>query len=243
MTVGPVVRLWRRARRDRKMPDAELPGEGPRLVGSDQMRLDPEDRTVQLLEAGHEARPRGDRQGLRVRRGDRRAGPRRASTQALVAGAGDIVVGDPPPGADGWTIGIGPLDDPDAPPRAVPRVKNAAVSTSGDAERFVEIGGKRYSHIVDPRTGLGVVDRCSVTVVARDGATADSLRHGGLRPRPRPRDRPGRGHRGGRGVDRAFGRGPGADRPRRMPPDGSRTGLLSPRDRPGTSRRLRTELN
>jgi thiamine biosynthesis lipoprotein len=52
---------------------------------------------------------------------------------------------------------------------------DAAVSTAGDAEQFVEIGGRRYAHIVDPRTGLGVVDRCSVTVVARDGATADSL--------------------------------------------------------------------
>ena len=54
-------------------------------------------------------------------------------------------------------------------------LQNAAVSTSGDTERFVEIGGKRYSHIVDPKTGLGVVDRCTVTVVAPDGATADAL--------------------------------------------------------------------
>ncbi|MBV8266336.1 MAG: FAD:protein FMN transferase, partial [Planctomycetaceae bacterium] len=43
------------------------------------------------------------------------------------------------------------------------------------AERYVEIDGRRYSHIIDPWTGLGVVDRCGVTVVARDGATADSL--------------------------------------------------------------------
>ena len=55
------------------------------------------------------------------------------------------------------------------------RLNNAAVSTAGDAERFVEIDGRRYSHIVDPKTGLGVVDRASVTVVARDGATADAL--------------------------------------------------------------------
>ena len=49
------------------------------------------------------------------------------------------------------------------------------MSTSGDAEQFVEIGGKRYSHIVDPRTGIGLVGRQSVTVVAPTGATADSL--------------------------------------------------------------------
>lgn len=79
------------------------------------------------------------------------------------------------PGRDGWTIGIAPLEAPRAPPQRFLALRNAAVSTSGDAERFVEIDGRRYAHIVDPRTGLGVVDRSSVTVVARDGATADGL--------------------------------------------------------------------
>ena len=54
-------------------------------------------------------------------------------------------------------------------------LENAAVSTSGDTERFAEIEGTRYSHIVDPRTGLGKVERASVTVVAPDGTASDSL--------------------------------------------------------------------
>jgi thiamine biosynthesis lipoprotein len=49
------------------------------------------------------------------------------------------------------------------------------VSTSGDAEQYVEIDGKRYSHIVDPRTGIGLLGRMSATVVARRGIDADSL--------------------------------------------------------------------
>src|SRR5205814_9022406 len=52
---------------------------------------------------------------------------------------------------------------------------DAAVSTSGDAEQFVEINGVRYSHIVDPRTGQALTGRRSVTVVARHGAMADAL--------------------------------------------------------------------
>jgi thiamine biosynthesis lipoprotein len=67
------------------------------------------------------------------------------------------------------------LENPGAKPERFLLLHDAAVSTSGDSERFVEIDGRRYSHIVDPKTGLGVVDRCSVTVVARDGATADAL--------------------------------------------------------------------
>ncbi len=54
-------------------------------------------------------------------------------------------------------------------------LKNAAVSTAGDAERFVVIDGHRYSHIVNPKTGMGHEDRAAVTVVAPDGGTADAL--------------------------------------------------------------------
>ena len=59
--------------------------------------------------------------------------------------------------------------------RRILLLKNAAVSTSGDSEQFVEIGGVRYSHIVDPRTGLGLTGRRSVTVVAKRGAWSDPL--------------------------------------------------------------------
>ena len=52
---------------------------------------------------------------------------------------------------------------------------NAAVTTSGDARQGVEIDGIRYSHIVDPRTGIGVLGPAAVTVIAADCTTADAL--------------------------------------------------------------------
>lgn len=174
VTIAPVGRLWRRARRDRKLPDPERLARARALVGSDRMRLDPTARTVQLLEPGMRidlgaiAKGYAADEALAALR-------RHGITRALVAGSGDIVVGDPPPDAAGWTIGIAPLDAPEAAPRKFLLVKNAAVSTAGDSARFVEIGGRRYSHIIDPKTGLGMVEHCSVTVVARDGATADAL--------------------------------------------------------------------
>jgi FAD:protein FMN transferase len=54
-------------------------------------------------------------------------------------------------------------------------LRDAAISTSGDAEQFVVIDGVRYSHIVDPRTGIGLTGRRSVTVIARRGIAADSM--------------------------------------------------------------------
>jgi thiamine biosynthesis lipoprotein len=95
--------------------------------------------------------------------------------RALIAAGGDIVVSRPPPGKRGWLIGIAPLEFNGKPPDDYLLLSDAAVSTSGDREQYVEIGGVRYSHIIDPRTGLGVTARSSVTVVAPTGIVADSL--------------------------------------------------------------------
>ena len=52
---------------------------------------------------------------------------------------------------------------------------NAAVSTSGSSEQHVDIDGRRYSHIIDPSSGMGLVDDITVTVIARHGLDADGL--------------------------------------------------------------------
>ena len=96
-------------------------------------------------------------------------------TRALVGGAGDIVTGDAPPDARGWKVAIAPVEPGKGGPTRILLLVNAAVSTAGDAEQFVIIDGHRYSHIINPGTGVGVEDRASVTVVAPDGGTADAL--------------------------------------------------------------------
>ncbi len=174
VTVGPVVRLWRRARRDRKLPAADTLARARALVSSDLMTLDAGSRTVRLalrgmkLDLGGIAKGYASDEAVKVLN-------RLGVARALVAGAGDIVVGDPPPGRDGWTVAVAALDPAASGPGKSLLLHNVAVSTSGDSARFVEIDGKRYSHIVDPATGFGVIDRCAVTVVAPDGATADAL--------------------------------------------------------------------
>jgi thiamine biosynthesis lipoprotein len=86
-----------------------------------------------------------------------------------------MAVSEPPPGKNGWRIEVAPLDDPDAPPAVFVSIANAGLATSGDAFQRLDIDGVRYSHIVDPRTGLGLTDHSLVTVIARDGMTADAL--------------------------------------------------------------------
>jgi len=174
VTVGPVVRLWRRARRDRKMPSPDLLSRARSLVSFDLVSIDPIAKKVTLRNRGMKLDLGGIAKGFAS---DAAITVLKANgvERALVAGAGDIVMSQPPPGRDGWVVGIAPLENPNGDPEILLSLHDAAVSTSGDSERYVEIDGRRYAHIVDPRTGLGIVERASVTVVASDGSTSDAL--------------------------------------------------------------------
>jgi thiamine biosynthesis lipoprotein len=174
VTVGPVVRLWRNARRTHELPDPKALAQARKLVGYTNLRLDAKSRTIQLLKPGMQLDLGGIGKGyaaddaLTILKNH-------GIDQALVAAGGDIAVSRPPPGTDGWVIGIAPLLDPDAKPKRYLILHNVVVSTSGDSEQFLEVDGKRYSHIIDPRTGMGLVGHMSVTVVAPRGLIADPL--------------------------------------------------------------------
>jgi thiamine biosynthesis lipoprotein len=86
-----------------------------------------------------------------------------------------MAAGDPPPGRKGWRIELALLNPTNAPPAQFAVLANAGLATSGDLFQRVILDGVRYSHIVDPRTGLGLTDHSLVVVVAPDAATADAL--------------------------------------------------------------------
>lgn len=174
VTLGPLVNLWRRARRRGELPADHLLAEARMRCGWERLQLDARKRTVTFLAAGMRLDFGGMAKGYaadEAMRVLRESGFRRT----LVAAAGDIVVADPPPGQAGWTVEVGGSDLPGSPAaRRIP-LRRSAVSTSGDLFQRLEIGGRRYSHIVDPRTGIGLTDRALVTVLARDGTTSDSV--------------------------------------------------------------------
>jgi thiamine biosynthesis lipoprotein len=174
VTVGPLVRLWRRARRMKELPDEERLTAARQAMGYQHMQLIPEGRKVELKRPGMRLDLGGIAVGYALDEAFK-ALKRHGVSRALLDGSGDLLAGDPPPGRDGWRIGIAPLEAPNGPPSRYLNLVHAAVTTSGDAFQYVEIAGRRYSHIVDPRTGLGLTSRSSVSVAARDGITADSL--------------------------------------------------------------------
>jgi thiamine biosynthesis lipoprotein len=173
-TVGPVVRLWRRARRQKELPSPDAFKKAEELVGYRYVQLDPKRKTVELLKPGMQIDLGGIAKGyamdvaLSVMQ-------RKGFNRAMVEAGGDMRLGDPPPGRAGWRVGIPPLDDPRGKPLTYLEVSRVAVSTSGDMIQFVEIGGKRYSHVVDPRTGMALTDHCRVMVVGPCGMAADAI--------------------------------------------------------------------
>ena len=174
VTAAPLVRLWRRARRRGELPSPERIAEARALTGYRLLRLDAKRRRARLVKPGMRLDLGGIAKGYAA---DEALAvlQRHGITRALVAASGDIRLGDAPPSAAGWRVGVAGLDGANAPPLETLLLKNAAVSTSGDAAQAVTIGGVRYSHVLDPRTGVGLRDRRSVTVVARDAVTSDAL--------------------------------------------------------------------
>ena len=94
---------------------------------------------------------------------------------ALADAGGDISIGKAPPGIAGWIVGVNVPETTDDLMSRKLLLSNCSVATSGDAYQYMEHDGIKYSHIIDPRTGYGVSYQRNVTVIAKDGATADWL--------------------------------------------------------------------
>jgi len=184
VTVGPLVHLWRRSRELVELPTKERLDAARAAVGYRLIRLThietktPDGRTVpspavQLMAAKMRLDLGGIVTGyattdvLRVLK-------EHGVSRALIDAAGDLAASDPPPALDGWRVAIQAIEDPWKTVGYV-KIANCACSTSGDTYRYVEINGVRYSHIVDPKTGLGLTRRVGVTVITDDGTTCDWL--------------------------------------------------------------------
>jgi thiamine biosynthesis lipoprotein len=168
VTVAPLIQIWRKARREKQMPPPEALTKAKARVGYTNMTL--KDHTAELkkpdmrLDLGAIAKGYAADEALKLLR-------QNGFPHALTAASGDMALGDAPPGQKGWKVQL--LNAEGSTNTLV--LKNCGVATSGDLFQFVEIDGVRYSHIVDPKTGIGLIDRSLVTIIAKDGITADAL--------------------------------------------------------------------
>lgn len=174
VTQGAVVRLWREARRTGQPPEPSALAAASARSGYGKLVLDDGARTVRLTTPGvmldvgaigkgyaaSEALASITACGIR---------------SALVAISGDLAFSAAPPGRKGWRIGLHALGQEATDVPQVLELTHAAVSTSGNASQYLDADGLRYSHVISPASGLGLVNDITVTVIASHGLDADGL--------------------------------------------------------------------
>lgn len=172
-SLGMLTQTWRKHRRANRIPDKATVEQAKSHCGWDKVRLDPSAKTVTIAD-----------QELRLDFGAIGKGyiadvafdilKQHGLDCCLINISGNMRCGSAPPGKAGWTIAISPLDREGAPIRKI-AIANQAIATSGDLWQYVVVDGVKRSHILDPKTGYGVVGPLAVTAIAPTAEDADAL--------------------------------------------------------------------
>ena len=173
------VQQWRRAKRHQKLPSAEETAKAITMTDWRALKFDPIAKTLTKLKPGLRLDMGAIGKGYAA---DAALAALKAHgiSQALVAASGDLAIGDAPPGKEGWSVFLRTFEKPEQSDHLVRlTLKNCAVSTSGDLHQFLEIKDKRYSHVINPKTGLGLTNRIACTIIAPNCTTSDSFDNAG----------------------------------------------------------------
>ncbi len=171
VTIGPLSKQWRRAHRQRRLPTPNQLAAAKKSAGYKNIQL--KDGKARLLQADMRLDFGGIAKGYTVDEVLELLNERGIES-ALVNAGGDIGVAAAPPGETGWKVAIAGLH-PNNPPRRLLLPAYHSIATSGDLWKSVTIDGTRYSHLVDPRTGMGTTTPTSVSVVNTQSFIADAL--------------------------------------------------------------------
>jgi FAD:protein FMN transferase len=173
VTIGPVTHLWRAARKAHAIPSQKEIDDARARTGFRKLHIDEAAQTVEVDEPGMQLDVGGIAKGYAA---DEALAvlAKHGIRSALVAASGDLTFSEAPPGQPGWRIEVDPTGRVTGPLTRVLLLTHAAVSTSGDREQHLDASGHRYSHVVDPHSGVGLTSGMAATVVAPKGIDADA---------------------------------------------------------------------
>lgn len=169
-TLGPVVQMWRHATRKGIFPPDEEIRDALARTGYSKLKMDARSRSIMLMQKGMRLDIGGLGKGYAAEEAIKEL-KKLGITSAMMDAGGKIVLTDPPPGSKGWNINVSNGSDS----LKAMQLSNVALATSGPTYRFMEYKGVRYSHIVDPKTGIGLLFHVRTTVISPDGTVADAL--------------------------------------------------------------------
>lgn len=174
ITVGPLMKAWGFFRGEGRMPSETELANVRQLIGYQHLILNVQEKTVRFNRFGMALDLGGIAKGYAVDRAVALLKQRGVSTALVSAGGSTIYGFGSPPATDAWEIQV--QDPKDARKVAMTvKLKDQTLSISGSAEKYFELDGKRYSHIMDPRTGRPVMDVLSVAVITKTGTAGDAL--------------------------------------------------------------------
>lgn len=174
ITYGSVdKRLWNFDKNMTALPDADTARQSVHLINYQNVILDEEACTVFLKKPGMRIGFGGIGKGYAAEQA-KSVLKSLGVTSGIVNASGDLTAWGHQPNGQEWTIGIA---DPDAArtPFSYLSITDMAIATSGNYEKYVMIGGKRYSHTIDPKTGLPVTGIKSVTIISPNAEIADAM--------------------------------------------------------------------
>lgn len=174
-SVGKFIQLWRIARKNKIFPDTKLLAAAQQTQGF-HLKHDIEinENKIRLNNKGVQLDFGGIAKGYAAQCA-LNALKEKGITSVLIDSGGDLTIGDAPPHNNGWNIAINQPNDANQLLPNILELKNCSIATSGSLYQSVEIQGKNYSHIINPKTGVGLTRQKNVTVIANDGAAADWL--------------------------------------------------------------------
>jgi thiamine biosynthesis lipoprotein len=174
ITYGAIdKRLWNFDQDMTSLPDSETAKKMVRLINFRNIELDKEKSTVYLKEKGMRIGFGGIGKGYAAERA-KQVMIQQGAKSGVVNASGDLSAWGLQPDGKEWTVGI---VNPNLKQEVFSymTITNMAVATSGNYEKYVMIGGKKYSHTIDPRTGLPVSGIKSVTIITTNAEIADAM--------------------------------------------------------------------
>ncbi len=175
VTVGPLLDLWGFYTREGHLPTDDEIKAALAKVGLEKVAVDEHAQTVRFAVPGMRLDFGGIGKGLALERAANVLRSLGVTSALLNSGTSTVEAIGAPPGMAGWTIRIRNAYNNEGEHIAEVRISNESLSTSSSTENFLELDGKRYGHILDPKTGWPVSGLLSATVIGPGGMETDAL--------------------------------------------------------------------
>lgn len=174
ISLGRLSILWRNARKTMVFPSKKAIANALATAGMESILIDEKEQKVKLLKQGTRLDLGGIGKGYAAQT-MLEIMQKEGFGMVLCDAAGNMAIGQKPPNKEGWLIGIGRSKNLENFDNNLLTLSNIAVSTSGDMFQFFEHKGQRFSHIINPKTGLGLQSQRQVSIVCANATTADWL--------------------------------------------------------------------